>query len=156
MLMISIVKKKQDHPNDGEVGEAIMKGRKVDLRERVAHENTVKSYTVPHPNAMWCHQFDGSSSHKRPLTGWFSTYYVLTIINQNNNKSETVLSAFDGRKAMYVRGENIKVWLTTHDNDVSSVITGSSTERCINITSLSNTNTKSITKNNNVHVYITV
>ena len=127
--------------------------KRKDLRDsihRVDHANTVqrrsavvrrRTYSTPHPNAVW----HGDSHHKLIKRWRFITHATIDGLSRlivyklcaNNNKSETVLSAFEGGVAEYgfpyqVRtdhgGENIKVWeymLTTHNDDETCVITGS-------------------------------
>lgn len=117
---------------------------------RVDHENTIarrrtvirrRVYSVPYPNYMW-HQ-DGH--HKlirwRIVThGAIDGYsrMITFMKSSNNNKAATVLDNFRDAVVRFglpehVRsdygGENAGVWkfmITTHNNDYSCVITGSS------------------------------
>ncbi len=72
---------------------------------------------------MW--QVDSMAVHH--TRGRFSRL-VVYILCANNNKSETVLSGGVSRFGTGRKGRKHQgVGLTTHDNDVSSVTTGSST-----------------------------
>ena len=127
--------------------------KRVDMREsihRVDNRNTVlrrsstinrRVYSVPHPNYMW-HR----DSHHKIIKWCFVTHasidgfsrLIVYLVCANNNKLETVLSAFEKGVSDFgvpckIRtdhgGENIKIWeymLVSH-NDESAVVTGSST-----------------------------
>lgn len=135
----------------------LQKGIKVTRQElrnsihRVDHENTIarrsktikrRIYMAEHPNAVW-----HMDSHHKLIKWRFVTHAAIDGFSRtityikctNNNKSTTVLEQFMcGVSAfgipMRIRsdhgGENIKVWeymLATYNNDISRIITGSST-----------------------------
>lgn len=112
------------------------------IQARRANVVRRRVYLADHPNSVW--HLDGN--HK--LIRWrFVTHgaidgYSRTITFlrcSDNNRATTVLDGYKGGVAIYglpcsVRtdygGENVDVWrfmVAAHDNDISSVITGSST-----------------------------
>ena len=128
--------------------------RRKDLRasiHRVDHEGAVRRranlvkrrvYSVPHPNAIWHIDTHHKLIRWRLIIHASIDGYSRTIVYAfcaNNNKASTAVEGFkdgvsDFGLPQCVRsdhgGENVDVWrfmLAAHNNDISCVITGSST-----------------------------
>ena len=142
VMMQGHLRKLNIHVRRQDLRASIHRVDEANIQRRRAKVVKRRVYSVDHPNSVW--HLDG---HHKLIRWRFVTHgaidgysRTITLLKcSDNNRATTVLDGYKAGVSSYglpntVRtdhgGENVDVWrfmLATHNNDLSSVITGSST-----------------------------